>query len=79
MRLRAFSQQPNSSAPSQVLDGPDAEKAQRLSFTDEDAAQLAQDLIADVDADPIPTGPMWDDNPGQYLAWWRYVKGCSLG
>ncbi|KAH6916702.1 hypothetical protein BKA70DRAFT_1250303 [Coprinopsis sp. MPI-PUGE-AT-0042] len=62
-----------------VLDESDIDNANQLSYTDDDAAQLAQELITDVDADPIPTGPMWDDNPGPVLSFWRYIKGTSFG
>jgi tetratricopeptide (TPR) repeat protein len=62
-----------------VLEGVDASNEQQLSYTDEDAARLAQELIADVDADPIPRGPMFVNSQAQHSAWWYYVKGCALG
>ncbi|EAU92339.1 hypothetical protein CC1G_00558 [Coprinopsis cinerea okayama7 len=45
-------------------------------YTEEDLAEVARDLIQDVDSDPVPT---WaEDIPGHFSASWPYTKASAL-
>ncbi|KAH6916703.1 hypothetical protein BKA70DRAFT_1250313 [Coprinopsis sp. MPI-PUGE-AT-0042] len=62
-----------------VLDASEADDStSQPSFTEDELVQLAEELIVDVESDPIPVDPIYDKLPGQISSFWNYVKGISF-
>lgn len=57
----------------QSLVGPVSEKG---SFSMEDLAKVAEDLVHDTKTDPCPDG-LWEQHPGTASAFWIYPQATA--